>query len=79
MQAIEFETQIANESVHLPDDAQVADGQQIRVVVLYQHPAQTDASISAGGVQTGAIARLMRDPFRLSGFTPLSRDEAHDS
>lgn len=78
MQAIEFETRITNRSVHLPRDAQVADGQQVRVVVLYEHPAQTDVSGTAGEVQAGAIARLMRDPLRLAGFTPLSRDEAHE-
>ena len=78
MQAIEFETQIKNRSLHLPADAQMADGQQVRVVILYEHPAQANASGSAGEVQTGAIARLMRDPLRLAGFTPLSRDEAHE-
>ncbi|WP_295886635.1 hypothetical protein [uncultured Thiohalocapsa sp.] len=77
MQAIEFETHVSHGSVSLPADAQVADGQQVRVVILFERAEQAKVSAAAEKAQTGPIARLMQNPLLVPGFAPLSRDEAH--
>jgi hypothetical protein len=50
----------------------------VRVILMYDE--EEDAAVAAAETdehRQGAIARLMRNPLVASGFTPLSRDEAH--
>ena len=74
MQAIEFESIIQDQSIRLPASSALPSGQSVRVVVMYEQatPAETAAN------QNDAIARLIRQPLNIAGFTPLSRDEAHE-
>jgi hypothetical protein len=78
MQAIELETRVQGGGVQLPAGARLADGQQVRVVLMYDEPSAATATTPANAVNAGAIARLMQCPIVVSGFVPLSRDEAHE-
>lgn len=77
MQAIEFETQVKDGVLHLPAGAQLTDGQQVRVPLLYEGAEQAAASPSTVGDGDSAIARLLRNPLVAPGFEPLERDAVH--
>lgn len=74
MQAIEFETVVQDSSIPLPRLVRLAPGQPVRVVLLYEEPS---ASVVAP-VHGDAISRLAANPLVMSGFTPLSREDAHE-
>lgn len=78
MQAIEFETRVKDGVMQLPAGAQLTDGQQVRVLLLYEGSEQAAASPPTVGDGDGAIARLLRNPLVVPGFEPLARDEAHE-
>jgi len=78
MQAIEFETRIEGRSVQLPADAELANGQSVRVILMYEAPAGGPEAATTEEAATGAIARLTRDPLVVPGFSPLTREEAHE-
>lgn len=74
MQAIEFESIIQDQSIPLPKTPALPQGQAVRVVVMYEQTPLSDATTE----QNDAITRLIRQPLQIPGFTPLSRDEAHE-
>jgi len=74
MQAIEFDATVQDRSISLPSSAALSAGQSVRVVVMFEPIGVADAS----SAREGAIARLARNPLIINGFTPLSRDEAHE-
>ena len=74
MQAIEFESIIQDQSIPLPKTPALAQGQAVRVVVMYEKTPLSDTTAE----QNDAITRLIRQPLQIPGFTPLSRDEAHE-
>lgn len=74
MQAIEFDAIIADQAIPLPDSALLTGGQAVRVVVMFDPTNATDDARP----HAGAIARLARNPLVIEGFTPLSRDDAHE-
>lgn len=78
MQAIEFETRIEGRSVQLPADAELANGQPVRVILIYEASATGSAATTAEQAATGAIARSIRHPAVVPGFVPLTREEAHE-
>ncbi len=73
MQAIEFDAVVRDQAIPLPSPAVLPAGQTVRVIVMYEPRRDTD---QAG--QGDPILDLARHPRVLPGFTPLSRDEAHD-
>lgn len=74
MQAIEYNTRVQGQSIPLPPDMPLSPGQAVKVIVLYESPASTQAEFS----NDGPVARLMRNPRVVPGFKPFSRDEAHE-
>jgi hypothetical protein len=74
MQAIEYTTRVQDQSIPLPPDMPLAPGQAVKVIVLYESPAGTQAE----SPKDGPVARLMRNPLVVPGFKPFSRDEAHE-
>lgn len=74
MQAIEFDAIVQERFIPLPSAAVLTAGQTVRVVVMYEPTGEVDQLTPSAG----AIARLARNPLLIDGFTPLSRDEAHE-
>lgn len=74
MQAIEFDATVQEGSIPLPNSADLPTGQTVKVVVMYDLADTSDQPWP----RDGAVARLARNPLVIEGFTPLSRDEAHE-
>ena len=74
MQAIEFKSIIQGQSIRLPESPELPQGQAVRVVVMYENVLSGEASAN----RDDPIARLIAHPLVIPGFTPLSRDEAHE-
>jgi hypothetical protein len=79
MYAIEFRTKIKNGIIEVPKDywerlRQETRDEQVRVILLTSERAETREA----DVETDLIEQLLTTPLRISEFTPLSRDEAHE-
>lgn len=74
MQAIEFDTIVQAHSIPLPAPVVLAPGLPVRVVVMYEEAGVPPARASQGD----AISELCANPLVVPGFSPLSRDEAHE-
>jgi len=69
MFSVEFQTDVKNGVIEIPDEyKQEFDDSNVRVIITKKQKT------SAAGI----IARLMSSPLEVKGFTPLTREEAHE-
>ena len=73
MQAIEFEADVENFSIRVPKKFGVLEKKHIRLVALYE----TDNMNKNEARTESFIDRIISNPLRISGFTPLKRDEIY--
>lgn len=74
MQAIEFDSMIQGQAIPLPNPGMLPSGQVVRVVVMYEETPEKGIAAA----RPDAISALAANPLVLSGFVPLTRDEAHE-
>lgn len=72
MQAIEFQTHLDHGTIRLPDSLRLANGRQVRVLLLL------DESVEPQAKTRDAIDDLLENPLILAGFEPMSREQAHE-
>lgn len=70
MFAVEFQANIKNGVIEIPDEykQEFDEGNSVKVLIMKK---QRNSA-------TGIIARLTSNPVKVKGFTPLTRDEAHE-
>jgi hypothetical protein len=68
MNTVEFDAEVADGQIEIPAALREEVQGAVHVVVFSQSPAQGE----------NKIAELLRNPLRVNGFRPLTRDEAHD-
>lgn len=70
MFAVEFKANINNGLIEIPDEykQEFEDGNSVKVIILKKQKNSA----------TGIIARLTSNPVKVKGFTPLTREEAHE-
>lgn len=70
MFAVEFQANINNGVIEIPNEykQEFEDGNSVKVIIMRK---QKNSS-------TGIIARLTSNPVKVKGFTPLTREEAHE-
>lgn len=68
MQAIEFQTQVKNGSIEIPEELKGKLTGPVRVIVL------TEESVR----KPSAIEELLANPIKVENFKPLTRDEIYE-
>ncbi|MGE3999879.1 MAG: hypothetical protein AB7I48_06665 [Planctomycetaceae bacterium] len=68
MQAVEFQTTIKNGAIEIPSEFRDRLTDRVRVIVLVEDRVPAGPNI---------IDRLLKQPLRIPGFQPLTREEAH--
>lgn len=68
MQAIEFQTQVKNGSIEIPEELKGKLIGLIRVIVLREEKAE----------RTSIIEQLWANPIKVENFKPLTRDEIYE-
>lgn len=74
MQAIEFNSVVKAHFIPLPEPFALKSGLPVRVVVMYEEPADSVAEAKT----SDAISALCANPLVVSNFVPFARDEAHE-
>lgn len=73
MNAVEFQTIVANGSIEIPPELQGQIRGPVRVIVLTEEKHNKNRS-----EPNDAIARLLANPIRLVDFVPLTREQLYD-
>ncbi|MBS1790543.1 MAG: hypothetical protein JST85_22675 [Acidobacteria bacterium] len=68
MQAIEFQTQVKNGNIEIPEELKGKLTGLIRVIVLREEKAE----------RTSIIEQLWANPIKVENFKPLTRDEIYE-
>jgi hypothetical protein len=68
MQAVEFQTNIRNGIIELPEAHKERFQGQVRVILLAAEESQLSVDM---------IAQLLSNPLHIAGFKPLTRDEIY--
>ncbi len=68
MQAIEFQTQVKNGSIEIPEELKGKLIGPIRVIVLTEDAVR----------KSSAIEELLANPIKIEDFKPLTRDEIYE-
>ena len=70
MFAVKFQANIKNGVIEIPNEykQEFEDGNRVKVIIM-RKPRNSS---------TGIIARLTSNPVKVKGFTPLTREEAHE-
>jgi hypothetical protein len=66
MDAVEFRAKIKNGVIEIPKEYRDRLPEGVHVILLAERPS------------ADMIDRLLEQPLKLAGFTPLTRDEAHE-
>lgn len=79
MYAIEFQTKIKDGMIEIPHQyrqklRQQANQEQVRVIVL----AGEHGAIETETAEIDLIGQWLASPLDIPGFTPLTREEAHE-
>ncbi len=69
MLAVEFQADVDDGKIEIPDQYRAQVGRHVRVILLAEDPAAKGAE---------AFAKLFAKAPRIADFRPLSRDEAHE-
>lgn len=73
MNAVEFQTIVANGSIEIPPELQGQIRGSVRVIVLTEETHNKNRADL-----NDAIARLLANPIRLAAFMPLTREQIYD-
>lgn len=68
MQAIEFQTQVKNGNIEIPEELKGKLTGLVRVIVLREEKAE----------RTSIIEQLWANPIKVENFKPLTRDEIYE-
>ena len=70
MFAVEFQANINNGLIEIPDEykQEFENGNSVKVIIMKEQKNSV----------TGIIPRLATNPVKVKGFTPLTREEAHE-
>lgn len=68
MQAIEFQTQVKNGSIEVPEELKDKLTGPVRVIVLTEDHVR----------KPSAIEELLANPIKVENFKPLTRDEIYE-
>ena len=68
MQAIEFQTQVKNGSIEVPEELKDKLIGPVRVIVLTEDAVR----------KPSAIEELLANPIKVENFKPLTRDEIYE-
>jgi len=72
MQAIEFESQLFQGAIPVPESLHLVDGRRVRVLLLLEEMEERTVE------SRDAIADLLDNPMMLDNFQPLTREQAHE-
>lgn len=72
MQAIEFESQLFQGAIPVPESLHLVDGRRVRVLLLLEEMEERTVEFR------DAIADLLDNPMVLDDFQPLTREQAHE-
>lgn len=73
MSSAAFQQTIHDGVIRLPENAKSMFDGTINVIVW-----QTDESVNAAAPSKPQLMKLIRNPVRVAGFKPLSREECHE-
>ena len=68
MQAVEFQTQVKDGHITIPEAYQQEVTGMVRVIILTQSHSKTP----------NLLDDLLDDPLVIAGFSPLTRDQSHE-
>ena len=68
MYAIEFQTNIADGIIEIPQQYRIQRPAHAKVIVLFEDVAQ----------EAGALDQLLREPLRIPNFRPLTREAIYE-
>lgn len=69
MHAIEFQTNIKNGMIEVPEPYKELEWNNVKVIVLAEDKRETSSDL---------IEELLNSPIRMPDFSPLNRDEIHE-
>ena len=75
MYAVEFQTNITNGVIEVPESYRNHLSGSVRVIILAD--ASTQDALLSDTRSTNLITRLLAQPRKVAGFTPLKRDEIY--
>ena len=76
MYAVEFQTNITNGIIEVPESYRHQLSGSVRVIILTN--ASTEDATIVDARSTNLITRLLTHPRNVPGFTPLKRDEIYE-
>lgn len=68
MHAVEFQAKVKNGAIEIPEEYRSRFKERVRVILLAEEESFT----------ADFIDQLLRNPLRLAGFKPLTRDEIYE-
>jgi hypothetical protein len=74
MQAIEFEADVKNSYIKIPDRFSILESKHIRLVALFD----SDMQVSVSKKKTSFIDNLLSNPLKIKNFKPMTREETYE-